>query len=79
MKHLITVLFCLICSAAFAGQEEKAFRKAAEAAIKQFKIDKMAKRLEKRYIHEDVRVVGGYAISITRIITEQKVTYKWTF
>lgn len=69
----------LITQCAFGGQEEKAIRKASEAAIKHFKLDKVAKQLEKKYVHEDVRKYGGYAWIVADVIVQQKVTYKWTF
>lgn len=69
----------LVTECAFGGQDEKAIRKAAEAAVKHFKLDKVAKKLEKRYINDDVREYGGYAWIVADVIIQQRITYKWTF
>lgn len=79
MKHIVLILIFTLCNAAYAGEDEKALRKAGEAAVKHFKIDRMLKRFEKRYIHDDVRTYGGYTITVADIIIKQRITYEWTF
>lgn len=79
MRFLVLVLLLSISSSAFAGQDEKAIRKAAEAAAKHFELDKMAKKLEKKYINDDVRYYGGYAWIVADVVIQQRITYKWTF
>ena len=63
----------------FADAGDQAIRKAGQAAIKHFGIDKMARRFEKRYIHEDIRTYGGYTVSLADIIIKQRVVLKWKF
>lgn len=72
-------MLVIFSASAKASAESEALKNLQRALIKQFKIDKMARKLEKKYIHEDVRFYGGHAWVVADVIIKQRVTYKWTF
>ena len=51
----------------------------AKAVYKELNLDEITKRLEKRYVGNDLRKYGGYAILVTRIVSENKISYNWEF
>lgn len=80
MKNLILVLAMLLISdCAFADHESAAKRKALQATVKHFEIDKMARKLEKKYIPKDVRIIGGNIFLVADVIIKQRIVVKWTF
>lgn len=58
---------------------EDALKAVAKATYKQTGLNKMVKRLERKYISDEMRKYGGWAINIGKVFIERKVSYEWTF
>ena len=42
-------------------------------------IEAHAKRLERRYVSKDVKVVTGYAAYLGKVLVEKRITIQWGF
>lgn len=65
--------------AGYANPEQEAMRRVSQALYKEFELDKTVKRLEKKYVDEDIKEYVGYTGIVVRIVTEKRVTYTWRF
>lgn len=65
-------------SAASAGADD-AVKALMKASYKQSKMDRQVKQLERRHIPKIVREYGSYTILITKLLTENKISYEWRF
>ena len=61
------------------ANEQDAYKSLAKAIYKECDIDDMVKRLEDKYLDEDVKKYGTILINVGKIAVEKKITYEWTF
>lgn len=78
-KVIVLFLILFTSNLVYAGNTEKAIRAAARASYKQTNLDDKVKKLEKRYLSDEVRKYGGWTINISKIFIEKKVVYTWEF
>lgn len=62
-----------------ANDETKAWTALAKATYVETGLDKKVKKLEKKYIHEKIRIYGGWTAQMIKISKEKKISYEWTF
>ena len=80
MNHLVLSTFLAIGSPdGYTMPDDQAARYAAKAFYKHMEWDRHVNRLEKRYLSKDLKKYGGYVILVTRVATEQRVSYTWRF
>ena len=59
--------------------DKDATRYAAKALYKQLNLDVPVNHFEKKYIKIDKRPVLQYIGVVARVVSEKKVTYRWSF
>lgn len=59
--------------------EKEAIRALSKACYKEFGIDKVTKRLEKKYVPKELKEYGVWPVMIVKIVTEKRISYEWTF
>ena len=59
--------------------EREAVRAVSKALYRELDLDKTVKRIEKRYLPDEVKEYGGYAAIGYRIFVERRISYEWTF
>lgn len=59
--------------------DQDAPRYIAKAVYKQYSLDKVVNRIEKRYLPKPVKKYGGYIGIGIRLATEKRFTYTWKF
>lgn len=59
--------------------DRDASKYAAKAIYKELNLDVITKRLEKRLVGKDLRKYGGYAILVVRVVSDNKISYRWEF
>ena len=69
----------LVLPPALGSEYEKAGHYAAKAFFKQAKLDKMAKRIEKRVVPKEWREPGAFVITVGRVLVERQIVYEVTF
>lgn len=52
---------------------------AAKAMYKELNLDEVTRRLEKRLVGKNLREYGGYVILVARVVSENKISYRWEF
>ena len=81
----IAYLILMLKHNAYAGQNdaEQAAKATQQALVKQFQIDTMvgayAKKLEQRYVDEDVKKVGGWLIIVGQTAATKSFKLTWHF
>lgn len=83
----MTILHVFIISTAItvgadrvpSSNTQEAIKAVGKATYKQTGIDKRVKKLEKKYIPEQLREYGGWITMIIKVSSERKITYEWTF
>lgn len=83
---MVALLYCIL---QFANAEmpfieepnysEQAAKHLGQALYKQFDIGVYLRRMEKRYIHKDVKKYGAYVFIIGDIAIRQEIRFKWEF
>jgi len=61
------------------GDTRGAMKVVGKIAYKSTHLDKKVKYWEKKYINKNTRIYGGYAITLSKILTEKKISYEWSF
>lgn len=61
------------------ADEGLALKALAKASYRQAKVDVQVKSLEKRYVDDEFKKLSGYALLISKVINEKKVSYEWRF
>ena len=79
MRVLIVFTILLSFNFSYANDDRRAAQAASEALAKQFKIDELAKKWEKRYLSKEVRLYGGYTATIADALIKRRITYTWEF
>jgi len=73
----------LICPKSLASSYSEATRKASQAFYIQSgwnkAVNDAANRLERRYLAQPVKDIGGWLFLIQKVVAEQQITYKWTW
>lgn len=75
MKKILMMI--LLSPSAFAGSEQEALQKAAEAWAKHTGTDKRIERLIRDRIPKEYEPTLGYVGSMVSIVHEKKVVIKW--
>ena len=63
----------------YQNPEKEALRAVGKACYKEFGLDKVTKRLEEKYVPEEVKEYGVWPVTIIKIVTEKRISYEWTF
>lgn len=59
--------------------EAQAARWLGKAVAKEYRLGDYAKRLEKRYVHKDVKKYGAYVAIPCKIIIDRRIVFRWEF
>lgn len=59
--------------------EKEAIRALGKACYREFGLDEVAKRLEKRYVPKYVKEYGVWPTLVIKVVTEKRISYEWTF
>lgn len=62
-----------------ASEEQNALKALAKATYIQTETDKKVRELEKKWTPEMIKKYGGWLAGITKVVSEQKVSFEWTF
>ena len=77
IKLIFSIL--LLCAPAKAGAMEEGLKKAAEAFIIQYEVDKNFDKLIRKHVPEKYLEFATRWSMIGKIITEQRIEYTWKF
>jgi hypothetical protein len=62
-----------------ASEANDAYKALAKATYIQTGTDKQVKAIEKRITPELVKKYGGWIAGVTKVVSEKKVSFEWTF
>lgn len=61
------------------SEQEQAVAAVVRGLLGQPSVGRVIKRVEDKYVSEEVKKYGGAISATAKIITEKKITYKWSF
>lgn len=80
MERFFAIIIIIFLSfPVFADQKKEALKHAGLAYIKYTKIDKVLRRLEKKYISNDIKIVSTFVFKIGNIYQTKYISYTWSF
>jgi hypothetical protein len=62
-----------------ASEADDAYKALAKATYIHTGTDKQIKAFEKRFTPKIIKEYGGWVAGITKVVTEKKVSFEWTF
>jgi len=62
-----------------ASETHDAYQALVKATYIQMGVDKQMKSLEKKYVPLIVKEYGGWITGITKIVSDKKISFEWTF
>lgn len=61
------------------ADRQDALKALSKVTAHEYELDKGIKRIEKRYIPQELKFYGGWTLFFGRLVVEKQVRYKWTF
>lgn len=62
-----------------ASEKEDALKALAKASYVQSGTDKKVKQFERRVLNKELKEYSGWIAGITKVATEKKLSFEWTF